>query len=153
MSNLIVNKKQIENALQASRFAILGTEGKRQPHMSLIAITPVEGFRKLIFSTYRNTVKYSNLIENDKVAVLIENRDCKNTSLQENFILTAFGHAEEIKIGNELILQSHLERHPDMKSFMQSEECALIQITVNSFQLVLGLEDVHWYSLEDLDSK
>jgi uncharacterized pyridoxamine 5'-phosphate oxidase family protein len=152
MSNLIVNKKYIENALQANRFAILATEGKGQPHMSLIAITPVAGFHKLIFSTYRNTVKYSNLSENGKVAVLIENGNCKNLSLQGNFILTAFGHAEEIRVGNDLMLQSHLERHPEMKSFIQSEECALIQITINAFQLVLGIEDVHWYSLDDLDS-
>ena len=152
MSNLIVNKKQIENAILASRFAILATEGKGQPHMSLIAITPIEGYSKLIFSTYRNTVKYSNLIENGKVAVLIENGDCKNLILQGNFILTAFGHAEEIRVENDLILQLHLERHPDMKSFMQSDECALIQITVNAFQLVLGIEDVYWYSLDDLYS-
>ena len=152
MSNLIANKKHIENALLASRFAILATEGKGQPHMSLIAITPVGGFSKLIFSTYRNTVKYSNLIENGKVAVLIENGDCKNFSLQGNFILTAFGHAEEIKVDHDSILQAHLDRHSEMVSFMQSEECALIQITVNAFQLVLGIEDVHWYSVDDLNS-
>ncbi len=152
MSNLIINKKNIENALLASRFAVIATEGKGQPHMSLIAITPVGGFRKLIFSTYRNTVKYSNLIENGKVAVLIENGDCKNLSLQDNFILTAFGQAEEIKVDNDSILQAHLNRHPEMISFIQSEECALIQITVNAFQLVLGIEDVHWYTLDDLDS-
>jgi len=152
MSSLTVNKKYIEDALRSSRFAILATEGKGQPHMSLIAITPVGGYSKLIFSTYRNTVKYSNLIENGKVAVLIENGDCKNLNLQGNYILTAFGYAEEIKVGNDSISKLHLKRHPDMKSFMQSEECALIQITINAFQLVLGIEDVHWYSLEDLDS-
>ena len=152
MSNLIVNKKNIENALLACRYAILATEGKGQPHMSLIAITPFGGFSKLIFSTYRNTVKYSNLIENGKVAVLIENGDCKNISLPGNYILTAFGRAEEIKVANDSILQAHLERHPEMISFIKSEECALIQITVNAFQLVLGIEDVHWYSLDDLDS-
>ena len=152
MSNLIVNKKHIEDAILSSRFAILATEGKGQPHMSLIAITPVGGFSKLIFSTYRNTVKYTNLIENKNVAVLIENGDCKNFSLQGNFILTAFGRAEEIKVDDDSILQAHLERHPEMVSFVQSEECALIQVTVNSFQLVLGFEDVHWYSLDDLYS-
>jgi uncharacterized pyridoxamine 5'-phosphate oxidase family protein len=152
MRKLIVNKKYIENALLSCRFAILATEGKGQPHMSLIAITPIEGYSKLIFSTYRNTVKFSNLLENGKVAVLIENGDCKNLSLQGSFILTAFGHAKEITFGNDSILKLHLERHPDMKSFMQSEECALIQITVNAFQLVMGIEDVHWYSLDDLDS-
>jgi uncharacterized pyridoxamine 5'-phosphate oxidase family protein len=152
MSNLTVNKKHIENAILASRFAILATEGKGQPHMSLIAITPVSGFSKLIFSTYRKTVKYTNLIENNKVAVMIENGDCKNFSLQGNFILTAFGRAEEIQVDDDSILQAHLDRHPEMTSFLQSEECALIQITVNAFQLVLGIEDVYWYSLDDLNS-
>lgn len=152
MSNLIVNKKYIEQALLSNRFAILATEAKGQPHLSLIAITPTEGYRKLVFSTYRNTLKYSNLIENGKVAVLVENGDCKKPSLQGNFILTAFGHAEEMKVGNDSMLKSHLERHPEMKSFIQSEECALIQITVNAFQLVLGIEEVHWYAVDALDS-
>jgi len=152
MSNLMVNKKYIENALLTSKFAILATEGKGQPHMSLIAITPIEGYSKLIFSTYRDTVKFSNLLENEKVAVLIENGDCKNISLQGNFILTIFGYAKEITFGNDSVLKLHLERHPDMKSFMLSENCAHIQITVNAFQLVLGIEDIYWYTLNELDA-
>jgi heme iron utilization protein len=65
-------KEYIEEVFHNSRFAVLATEGDGQPHTSLIAITPVNGFRHLVFATYRNTLKYRNLVNNSKVAVLIE---------------------------------------------------------------------------------
>jgi uncharacterized pyridoxamine 5'-phosphate oxidase family protein len=63
-------KEYIEAILKTSGFAVLATEGNGQPHTSLIAITPFENFRQIIFATYRNTLKYRNLSDNNKVAVL-----------------------------------------------------------------------------------
>jgi hypothetical protein len=57
MSKLIAIKTYIEDIFKISRFAVLATEGEGQPHASLIAVTPMENFRKLIFATYRNTRK------------------------------------------------------------------------------------------------
>ena len=65
-------RKVVEAALESSRFAVLATEGAGQPHASLIAITPFESYRQLIFATYRDTRKFSNLAINRKVAVLFE---------------------------------------------------------------------------------
>ena len=70
MSNLKAIKTYIEDIFKNSRFAVLATEAEGQPHASLIAVTPMEGFRKLIFATYRNTRKYNNLVHNSKVALL-----------------------------------------------------------------------------------
>jgi len=55
MSKLAAIKTYIEDIFKISRFAVLATESEGQPHASLIAVTPMEGFRKLIFATYRNT--------------------------------------------------------------------------------------------------
>jgi hypothetical protein len=86
-------KEYIELAIQGSHFAVLATEGDGQPHASLIAITPVKGFRQLIFATYRSTNKYRNLLHNCKVAVLIEIGDPGNSGSDKGFVLTAFGSA------------------------------------------------------------
>jgi heme iron utilization protein len=77
MTNLIVIKTYIEDIFKTSRFAVLATEGDGQPHASLIAVTPMDGYRKLIFATYRNTRKYQNLSHNGRVAVLVESIDIK----------------------------------------------------------------------------
>ncbi len=98
MRSLSVIKTYIEDIFKVRRFAVLATEGDGQPHASLIAVTPMEGFRKLIFATYRNTHKYSNLVRNGKVAVLVESIHTNRSGHQESLVLTAFGHDEEINV-------------------------------------------------------
>ncbi len=150
MSNLITIKAYIENIFKISRFAVLATEGEGQPHASLIAVTPMEGFRKLIFATYRNTRKYQNLTHNGKVAVLVESIDINKSGLKESSVLTAFGQVEDIEIAEKnLVFEAHQERHPALLSFMQSEDCSLVRIKVDTYQVVRGIDDVTWWPVED----
>jgi hypothetical protein len=146
-------KEYVKRAMQGSRFAVLATEGDGQPHASLIAITPIEGFRQIVFATYRSTIKYRNLLQNSRVAVLIEVRDMGNSGFDEDFVLTAFGSAAEINIAeNEADLSIHLKRHPDLKMFLQSADCALIRVIFQKFQVVHGIDDVSWWTVDDLDA-
>ena len=136
-------KEYIEGALQTSRFAVLATEGNEQPHASLIAITPFENFRQLIFATYRNTLKYRNLVQNNKVAVLIDSRDANIKGLQKSIVLTIIGHTEEISITeNETAYQAHLKWHPELESFLLSSDCTLLLVIVQSYQVVYGIDDI-----------
>jgi uncharacterized pyridoxamine 5'-phosphate oxidase family protein len=151
MNKTVSMKDYIEVALQSSRFAVLATESNGQPHTSLIAITPFGNFRQLIFATYRNTLKYRNLAHNSKVAVLIERREVNMEGLQKTIVLTIIGHTEEICIEeNEAAYQAHLERHPEMESFMQSSDCVLIRIIAQSYQVVNGIDDIRWITANDL---
>ena len=151
MSSLSVIKTYIEDIFKIRRFAVLATEGDGQPHASLIAVTPMEGFRKLIFATYRNTRKYINLANNGKVAILVESININRSGLQESIVLTAFGHVEEIKDGEEnIVFETHLERNPELSAFMKSEDCSLVRIKVDTYQVVRGIEDVEWWTIDDL---
>ncbi len=153
MKHTINIKTHIVDMLQASRFAVLATEGNGQPHASLIAITPTEGFRSLIFATYRNTRKYLNLANNSQVAVLMEGENINRSALQEGFVLTAFGSAHEISLaGHDVAQRAHLDRHPDIEAFVRSKECALIQVKVEAYQVVNGIDDARWYSIKELNT-
>lgn len=55
-------------------FGVLATEHAGQPHTSLIAITPLDHGQRLLFATYRNTRKFSNLMHNKRVSVLMDGR-------------------------------------------------------------------------------
>jgi len=146
MKNQPVIKEYVEATLQAGRFAVLATEGGGQPHASLIAITPIEGFMQLLFATYRNTRKYRNLAQNSKVAVLIQGGDADTAP---GFALTAFGRAEEVgPAGHDAALRTHLARHPDLASFLRSTDCALMRVTVESYQVVNGIDDVKWWPVD-----
>jgi nitroimidazol reductase NimA-like FMN-containing flavoprotein (pyridoxamine 5'-phosphate oxidase superfamily) len=142
-------KKLIGDALQSTKFAVLATEGNGQPHASLIALTPVEGFHQLIFATYRNTRKYTNLKNNSKVAILIENSFNFSSQLDIT-VLTAFGHAEEVDAnGSEAATNAHLLKHPDQEQFLFSADCAIFMVNVENYQLVRGIDDVIWLSIDD----
>ena len=153
MNNLKPSREYIEDVLNLNKFAVLATEGNGQPHASLIAITPFESFRQLIFATYRNTLKYRNLTQNGKVAVLIESDDVNTKGLRGNVVLTIIGHTKEISISeNEAAYQAHLKRHPEMESFMHSSDCALIMVNTLSYQVVNGIDDIRWVTANDLDA-
>jgi len=146
MDNQIDIKTLIEGALRDSLFAILTTESGGQPHASLIAVTPADGCRRLIFATYRGTRKYRNLVDNSKIAVFIDMREANASGAQEGFVLTAIGRAEEIgHTERAAAFSAHLKRHPALESFLRSADCALFRITVESCQIVRGIDDVKWW--------
>ena len=146
-------KKYIEGILKTSGFAVLATEGNGQPHASLIAITPLGSCKQLVFATYRNTLKYRNIDNNSKVAVLIESEGLNKEDLRERIVLTIIGYIEEISIAEtEVAYQAHLKRHPEMESFMLSSDCALIMVNAQSYQLVNGIDDIRWITADELDS-
>lgn len=144
--------KYIEEALQTNQLAVLATVGDDQPHASLIAFTPFEGFRQLIFATYRNTRKFQNMLHNNKVAVLIEGKNEDKSGIQNGFVITAYGRTEEISLdANNVALNTLLYKHPDLLSFTEEEDCVLISVKVEKYQVVQGIDNVVWFSVDDLD--
>ena len=154
MSNPKAIREYVEEALQSNRLAVLATVGDDQPHASLIAITPFKNFRQLIFATYRNTRKFRNLALNGKVAVLIEGENEDKSGIQDGFVITAYGSAKEINIeANDEAMQAHLLKYPELLSFTSEPDCALVLVNVENYQVVQGIDNVVWCSVDDLDKK
>lgn len=150
MSNKNIVKSHIEDTFRTNKLAVLATEGNGQPHACFIAITPMDDFIHLIFATYRNTRKYSNLMNNNKVAILFENRSTKSLSQPDITVLTAFGVAQEIDIAvYETLSRMHLLRHPELESFLLSSDCAIFQVKVDAYQVVQGIDDISWWNIND----
>jgi len=151
MRNRIPITEYIEKVIHDIRFAVLVTENGRQPHASLIAVTPMEGNLILLFATYRNTRKYTNLLQNGKVAVLFENKSLQKINFQDITVMTAYGQAEEVVSHTKKDLMAHMSRHPDMKTFFLSNDCAFFRVIVDAYQLVQGIDDVNWWNINDPD--
>jgi nitroimidazol reductase NimA-like FMN-containing flavoprotein (pyridoxamine 5'-phosphate oxidase superfamily) len=138
-------KEYIVKMLANNRFAVLATESQGQPHASFIAITATENLLQLFFATYRNTKKYSNLMQNENVSILIENRDTHEIE-QKISILTAFGKAKELDVENyDAVLNAHLVIHPEQNDFLKSTDCTLFVVNVDAYQMVLSIDDVKWW--------
>ncbi len=149
MSNHFIIKDFVADMLKANGLGVLATEGNGQPHASLVAITPMDDFVHLIFATYRNTLKYKNLIINRKVAILFDNRSDIGYKPQDITVITAFGIARELNSADfELVFQAHLLRHPEFELFMLSDDCALFQVKVDAYQIVRGIDDITWWNID-----
>jgi hypothetical protein len=46
--------------------------------------------------------------------------------------------------------RAHLVWHPDLESFVQSADCALVRVTVREYQVVGAIDDVRWWRIDDL---
>lgn len=144
--NTLNKKALVEKALNSVKLAVLATEHDGQPHTSLVAITPTEDCRRLIFATYRDTLKYRNLKDNPKAALFINAADIDEC----NAVLTAVGMAEDVESPEKnQYLNAHKKRHPELDDFLNSSDCALICITVKSYQIVRGINDIIWWSIDE----
>jgi hypothetical protein len=141
----------IERALADSRLAVLATESGGQPHASLVAVTPVGRLRELVFATYRTTRKYGNLVRNSRVAVLMHGADTPGQQAQGGIVLTASGLAHECTGAHgDVLAAAHLQRHPNLAGFLGSADCAVFCVTVESYQVVRGIDDAGCWSLDQL---
>ncbi len=152
MHHPATSKHTVQQLLDATGFAILATEGAGQPHASLIAVTPFQGWRQLVFATYRDTQKYRNLLNNRRVSVLVDGCKASRGGVQEGFVVTAVGQALDIPAHQHAAaLQVHLQRHPDLASFLQSPDCVLVGVSVEAYQVVRSIDDVTWWTVDDLN--
>ena len=142
----------IQQLLNTIGYAVLATENAGQPHTSLIAITPVEAGQRLVFATYRNTRKFTNLMQNQRVSVLMDgSRRHSQDGTTTDLVLSAVGRVQEINAAaHPDLLGAHLEKHPDLTTFTQAPDCVLLEVVVEAYQVVHGIDDVTWWSVDDL---
>lgn len=140
-------RDSIQALLDTTGFAVLATESAGQPHTSLIAITPLDGGQRLVFATYRNTRKFTNLMKNQRVSVLMDGRYGEGSGgAATGFILSAVGRVQEINAAKQPQLRvAHLQKHPDLASFTQAQDCVLLEVVVEAYQVVHGIEDATWW--------
>ena len=138
--------------LKTTGFAVLATESAGQPHTSLVAVTPLDEGKRLVFATYRNTQKFTNLLQNPKVSLLIDGRHRETAcGTPDGFILSAVGRVQQIDAGvMPHLLESHLHKHPDLMAFTQTPDCVLLEVLVDRYQVVRGIDDVTWWCMYDL---
>ncbi|MBK9572471.1 MAG: pyridoxamine 5'-phosphate oxidase family protein [Rhodoferax sp.] len=145
-------RDSVRTLLKTTGFAVLATENTGQPHTSLIAITPLDEGQRLVFATYRNTRKFTNLMQNPRVSLLIDGRYREAASgTPDGLILSAVGRVREIDAATlSHQLAAHLQKHPDLTTFMQAPDCVLLEVVVDRYQVVRGIDDVTWWCVDDL---
>ena len=133
-------KNKIGNLFEEQRFAVIATQGKTEPYTNLVSFLASRDFKKIYFPTSKNTRKFKNLSEHSRISILIDNRGNKPKDIKNAMTVTAVGKTSIIK--NKEILSDFLEKHPYLKNFLSSTDCAMIEIDVEKYIVVDNFQDV-----------
>jgi general stress protein 26 len=88
--------EKLEDLLQSQRFAVIATQGEREPYTNLVVFIHSKDLKKIIFATSKNTKKYDNIVKNSKMSMLIDNRGNKPDDIKKSIVVTAVCTADEL---------------------------------------------------------
>ena len=88
-------EKLIKDLANTQYFAVLSSVGEGQPYSNLVSFAITTDLKSLIFVTDRNTRKYRNIKENNKVALIIDNRTNQPSDVTQAIAITVIGNAYE----------------------------------------------------------
>ncbi|MDP8218328.1 MAG: pyridoxamine 5'-phosphate oxidase family protein [Candidatus Theseobacter exili] len=139
---------QIKTFLQVEHFAVLATQGEEYPYCSLVGYASTADCKEVLFATDRQTHKYENLVNNPKVSMLIDSQTNQENDFKDAQALTILGSAREVDIDEHPeYLTLYLKKHPALKEFVTSPDCALIKIVVDKYIMVTDFQDVQECSM------
>lgn len=142
-------RKLLRELFRSQLFAALATQQLTRPHNNLVAFAATDDLKNIIFATRRATNKYSNLLSNNNVSVLIDNRTNRDSDFRNAVAVTAIGAAEEVRESeSESLLSLYLIKHHNLEKFVHSPESALFKIKVKRYYAVRNFQEVMELKME-----
>ena len=123
---------------------VLATVSDGKPHCSLMSYIPVEEGDEIYMISYRETKKFSNLMKNPTVSLLIDTREEEKGQRRIHIkALTVSGEFQTITNPEkkDLIRAKFLKRHPHLTDFLNDPGTEIFSIKIKSFQLLDGVKD------------
>ena len=136
-------KSTIRDLLLSQHLAVLATQERGQPYTSLVTFASSEELRRVWFPTLRSTRKFANLTAEPRVALLVDSRSHQASDLTDAYALTALGAASDTT-GDErgALVDLYLGKNPQLRDFVSSPDCALIQVRIQRYLLVGHFQEV-----------
>jgi nitroimidazol reductase NimA-like FMN-containing flavoprotein (pyridoxamine 5'-phosphate oxidase superfamily) len=135
--------KQLHELFATQPLAVLSTDGDCRPYASLVAFAVSSDLRRLYFATTRDTRKYANLRSNSRVALLVDNRTNRVDDFTSAAAVTILGDIRELTGAERADAERlYLDRHPHLREFVTSPNCALVEVAVSSLYLVSQFRNV-----------
>lgn len=137
-------EERIREMCEGQSFAVLATQGAGQPYASLIGFAANADLTHLVFATPKKTRKYALLEQENRVALLVDNRSSMPNNINNLSALTITGKAsilsepEEIKTWGELLAN----KHPYLRDFLASPDTAVVLVEVYQYLCVQKFQNV-----------
>jgi hypothetical protein len=135
---------QIKRLVDSQPFSVLCTQGSQHPYGSLVAFSMTEDLATAVFATPVTTRKFQLLTQNDRVALLIDNRGQHLDNMMNVEAVTATGQAKRIEEGKNFDYWSGLltARHEYLIGFVQSPTVALFCVDIVRYFHVVRFQEV-----------
>lgn len=125
------------------QFAVLATQDQGMPYGSLVAFAATDDLRTLLFATARQTRKYGNMARESRAALVIDNRENHENDLLAATAVNAAGRAAEVDTARlPGLRQVFLDKHPSLRAFVESADCALIGLQIEVYTVVTQFQQV-----------
>ena len=146
-------QRQIKHVLQSQLYGVLATSYDNQPYMSLLAFVASNDIKSIYVATGRSTHKFQNVNKNEKIAFFIDTRENNNFDVRSAYALTVFGKAKAID-KNEIkhIKQLYLSKHPQLDSFIHSQNVEFLRLKISLFSFVERFQNVYILKMDNVDN-
>jgi len=135
-------RDKLRNLLDSQKLGVLATNKEGQPHNRLVAVAGTADLNCLLFCTSRTTNKYENIQIDPRVSLLLDDRSNMKSDFTNALAVTALGTATEPEpIDRDTLVSIYINKHPDLKDFVHSQDSALIRINVKEYT-ISGFTDV-----------
>jgi nitroimidazol reductase NimA-like FMN-containing flavoprotein (pyridoxamine 5'-phosphate oxidase superfamily) len=143
--------EKMKEIVKANDLCVLATVSEGKPHCSLMSYISDEEGQEVYLISHKETKKYSNLMENPPVSLLIDTREGEKGQRRVNIkALTISGEFQTIKDPGKknIIRAKFLKRHPHLADFLSDPGAEIFSIRIKSFQLLDGVKDAFYEKIE-----
>lgn len=136
-------RNEVSRLLTGQLQAVLATQEAGQPYASLMAFAATNDLADIFLATDRATRKFKNILEDSRVALLIDDRANQAADFQAAAAVTIIGKACELQ-GREMeeARRIYLARHPSLAEFVMAPQTALLRVAVSRYILVSRFQEV-----------
>lgn len=136
-------KTQLAQLFAEQYFAVLATRSGDQIHTTLVAFAADDDLKTIFVCTPRATRKYANLKQHPTVSLLVHNSANMATDIRQAVAVTVSGRASEVPVQHlEAARSVYLAKQPHMKAFATSPNTAIIEVSVDRYDVVAHFQDV-----------
>ena len=133
----------VREVLENQNLAVLATHSSGQPYANLVAFLATRDLKEIVFATRCTTRKYMNIVQDARVALVIDTRSNEKADFHKAMAVTVTGKAHEVG-GNERekLAGLYLEKFPHLIEFVSSSHCGLFKVVVSKYTVVREFQNV-----------
>ncbi|MBN2266816.1 MAG: pyridoxamine 5'-phosphate oxidase family protein [Candidatus Babeliaceae bacterium] len=139
----------VAKLMNTQKLGVLATVGTPYPYTSLMTFAATDDLRQIIFATLRKTTKYSNMVANKYVSLLVDCALNKIDDLKKAVAVTVLGKVAEAGNGaREVYRALLLKKNPELVAFLKESECTIMVLAVDKYVYVDSFQHVTEINME-----